>query len=368
MRVRRHHRVAGRRCLMRPAPRRAARARAGPRESAGAGTGGSRRRPVRCASGRCAAGGPHRRSVRSARARRSCGRLRRSRARSACGFGVHRDPDGVETTRRSRRRPAAASTPARPSASAHAWLPAMSSSTSRRSTASDLPYSKTSRSGSESNRPDHRVDIRRSTPARSAGLLQLLSWCRSARPATWRPTTRQSPLKSSETDGRRRGGKIDGGATRRRSASATSSTWAAGASVMVRRTLPSAPGRVTSVRPTPCVPAIVSRLCTSSTRGISTPLMLTGTPRQMRSRPARAASSDRAGSLVSWKIARAGVLDGSRADASSSTRPQMVRLERPSSVGHDSGNAALPSSCRSPSLVNSCLGVFFHRRARRDHR
>src|SRR5690606_41863922 len=58
------------------------------------------------------------------------------------------------------RRPAAAErTPARARAAAPATLPAMSSSTRRRSTGRDLPQPNTAASGSAVNRPDQRVDI-----------------------------------------------------------------------------------------------------------------------------------------------------------------------------------------------------------------
>ena len=141
-----------------PARRQAPRSSAGSPESGGAGTAGSPPTPVRCAIGPCAAAGRRRQSRATSSRSTKLWTSSSGAASKIAGFArtalwMSLKPPTIA------RHVGVVSTPARPSASAHATLPVMSSSTSRRSTLSDLPCSKTSLSGSPANRPDHRVDI-----------------------------------------------------------------------------------------------------------------------------------------------------------------------------------------------------------------
>ncbi len=129
------------------------------------------------------------------------------------------------------------STPAAPSASAHARLPVTSSSKSARSKPKEMPKSKAAGSGAVSNRPDQSVTLGSPVPA-PCSQVPLRSFMRT--------TPCEPRLQRRVQD--------DAGAGPRRA----------------------------STRPTPCWPAMIDRLSISSTSGIGTSLIATGTPRSER--------------------------------------------------------------------------------------
>ena len=163
---------------------------------------------------------------------------------------------------------AADSTPAAASACAQATLPVTSSSKSARSKPKEMPKSKAAGSGAVSKRPDQSVT--RDSP---------LLCCRDRAPHIGR---RRQPT------------------ARHRLAHPGPHAPRAEPPQPAHRTGSCRPCRAVSKRPTPCRPAMSARLSTSSTGGIGTSLIATGTPSSKRISRCAASAEDAVAGCASF--------------------------------------------------------------------